>query len=1030
MTDKKKYDLIYTILFALLFLACFGIYLILHHKSFLRIPDGLNQYYMSFLYLGRWARSILRGLIRNRSLQIPLWDPSIGYGADIPTTFAFCFWDPFCWISVFFPSRYAEYGYEIMIVLKLYTAGMAFSRYAFHRFREGGASLSAVLAGALVYVFSAVSYAAFGQSTLINPLILFPLLMIGADHLYEKRKSRLYVIILAFSFAQRFSTACIMLVLILLSYTLRLTGEVIGLRNRKKRKDIEQNRIISRLDPVKKGSDTRAQHYAMYVARRSAARDSADRPAQTSVSSEFRIIMPEKGRGRFIAGLYLRFILETFLALALSAISLIPYMRNSFSEGLSTINLQGGLLTSTAARDFFRNCFLGFTVSAGLPDRSSYFGFGIFTMICVFVLFTCRKKYLLIKAEFLLMTIFLCVPFIGHSAGDFQYTTARWIWAYTLVTALITTAAIPEIPRMNRKQCIGLAGMSAVYIATGFLMFSQDYLVMLWVSVILVVMTALCVNHSLRVQREQKKKSAPQSQLTEYSPTDRLKTAAAVAKAARNAAMNRQPSYHPSGQRTTAVLSIVMVCLSSVIMSSMSIRRENIFANQVTSGEAYSRVTQESGLSVLDSLDFSDGTRFNTDGTSRLGNTQWLYGVSGTDFSGTVYNQNIDDFHDSIALASSPSAFSYSGLNQRSELLALFGVNHYLASPGTHKLPVGFTNTPEKAGASTPDAKSDTPEKAGAGFNSYAPAEKNSLFYVFQNSITEKAYLSLPPLERQQALMQAIVTDPSVSHNTISSDQLTLDTGVMNYSIETGDSVELTKVMQKSTGQASYMVSVNRPDAYVDLILDNPVSAEDDSREVYLSLKNLNFVNGGMESYRITVQEMYHQDPVDGGGAELNGYTTYNSKYTGKKNYLLNIGRLTGAFSKIRICFHTAGTYTIDDMDLLQRSDESIGRNIHALNDSVTNTRTGVNSCSCYVSMKEDGYLFASVPYSTGWTIYDNGKEISAQKADLAFTAVSLDSGSHHVTMHYLTPGILPGLYVTIFALLILIVVFRKKKKT
>lgn len=1015
MTDKKKYDLIYTAMFTMLFLACFGIYLILHHKSFLRISDGLNQYYMTFLYFGRWSRSILNGLMKRGSLHIPLWDSSIGYGADIPTTFAFCFWDPFCWISVFFPSRFAEYGYEIMIVLKLYAAGTAFSRYAFHRFRQNEISPTAILSGALVYVFSAVSYAAFGQSTLINPLILFPLIMIGADHIYEKRKSRLYVIILAFSFAQRFSTACIMLLLIILSYTLRLTGEVIELRNRNKRKNIEQNRIISRLDPVKRGSDSRAQHYAMYVARRSAARDSADNPVQTSVSSEFRIIMPEKGRGRFIAGLYLRFILETLLALGLSAISLIPYMQNSFSEGLSTINLQGGLLTSTAARDFFRDCFLGFTVSAGLPDHSSYFGFGIFTLICVFVLFTCRKKYLLIKAEFLLMTLFLCVPFIGHSAGDFQYTTARWIWAYTLVTALITALAIPEISRMNRRQRVGLVSLSGTYIVLGILLFTEDYLFMLWISSILVCMTAVCVNQSLRIQKEQMKKSAPQSQLTEYSPTDRLKTAAAVAKAARSAAMNRQLSYHSSGHRVTAVLSIVMVCVSSVIMSGMAIKRENIFENQVINGEAYKLVTRESGLSVLNGLDFSDGSRFNTDGMNRPGNTQWLYGVSGIDFSGTVYNQNIDDFHNSIALAGSPSAFSYSGLDQRSELLALFGVNHYLAASGIRNLPVGFSSTPEKTG--------DT-------CVSYAPSEKNSLFYIFQNGITENEYLSLSPLERQQALMQAIVTDPSVPQDTISTDQLTLDNGVMNYSIETGDSVELTKVLQKSTEQASYMVSVNRPDAYVDLILDNPVSPEDDSREVYLYLKNLNFVNGGMESYRITAREMYHQEPVVGGGAELNGYTTYNSRYTGKKDFLMNIGRLTGAFNKIRICFHTAGTYTIDDMDLLQRSDESIGMNIHTLNNSLTNTRAAVNSYSCYVSMKEDGYLFASVPYSTGWAIYDNGKKIRAQKADLAFTAVRLESGSHHITMHYLTPGLLPGLYVTICSLLILIFVFRKIQKS
>lgn len=1030
MTDKKKYDLIYTALFVLLFLACFGMYLILQHKSFLRTPDGLNQYYMSFLYFGRWCRSILRGLIQSRSLSIPLWDPSIGYGADIPTTFAFCFWDPFCWISIFIPSRFAEYGYEVMIVLKLYFAGIAFGRYAFHRLRENGFSSAAVLTGTLVYVFSAVSYAAFGQSTLINPLILFPLLMIGADHIYEKRKSRLYVIILAFSFAQRFSTACIMLVLIILYYTLRLFAEMLGLRDRKKKKDIEENRIISRLDPVKRGADSRAQHYAMYVARRSAARDSADQQVMTPVSSEFRIIMPEKGRGRFIAGLYLRFLLETLLALGLSAISLLPYIRNSFSEGVSTINLQGGLLTSVAARDYFRNCFLGFAVGAGLPDHSSYFGFGIFTIVCVFVLFTCRKKYLLIKLEFLLMTLFLCIPFIGHSAGDFQYTAARWIWGYALVTALIAAMAVYEIPRMNRRQCVGLVCEAGIYIGVGLLLFSQDYLVILWVSVILMAMVVLCIQHSLRMDRQQKKKSAPQSQLTEYSPTDRIKTAAAVAKAARSAAMNKPAVRRSSGYRMTAVFSVCMVCLSAVIMSSTAMKRERIFDNQTTAGEAYNLVTQKSGLSVLNNLDFSDGSRFDSDSTSPFRNAQWLFQASGMDFSGTVYNQNIYDFHDSIALAGSPSAFSYSGLDQRSELLALFGVNHFLAGAdagNAGNLPFGFSSAAAEAVSDSLSGQSDRKDDAG-GFVSYTPTNKNSLFYVFRNGIMEKSYLSLPPLERQQALMQAIVTDPAVSQDTISTDQLKLDDGVMNYSIESGDGVELTKVQQKSTGATSFMVSVNRPDAYIDLILDNPVSPEDDSREIYLYLKNLNFVNGGMESFRITAQEMYHQKPVADGASLLSGYTIYDPKYTGKKNFLMNIGRLTGAFSKIRIYFNTAGTYTLDDMDLLQRSDTSIGENIHALHDPVTNRKAGVNSYSCYVSMDEDDYLFASIPYSTGWSVLDNGKPVTAQKADLAFTAVRLESGSHHITMHYLTPGLLPGLYVTIFSILILVVVFRKKR--
>ncbi|MGN0362707.1 MAG: hypothetical protein ACI4ET_07695, partial [Bilifractor sp.] len=115
MTGKKKYGLIYTILFGALFMACFGIYLITHHKSFLRVPDGLNQYYLGFLYIGRWGRTIIRTLFESHRFQIPLWDPSIGYGADVLTTFSYCLWDPFCWISFFIPSRYAEYGYEVMI---------------------------------------------------------------------------------------------------------------------------------------------------------------------------------------------------------------------------------------------------------------------------------------------------------------------------------------------------------------------------------------------------------------------------------------------------------------------------------------------------------------------------------------------------------------------------------------------------------------------------------------------------------------------------------------------------------------------------------------------------------------------------------------------------------------------------------------------------------------------------------------------------------------------------------------------------
>jgi len=113
----------------------------------------------------------------------------------------------------------------------------------------------------------------------------------------------------------------------------------------------------------------------------------------------------------------------------------------------------------------------------------------------------------------------------------------------------------------------------------------------------------------------------------------------------------------------------------------------------------------------------------------------------------------------------------------------------------------------------------------------------------------------------------------------------------------------------------------------------------------------------------------------------------------------------------------------------LKRSCESIEENINTLNGSAENVKIQTNTCSCDVNMNEEGYLFSSIPYSTGWVFYDNGKNIPSEKSDIAFTSVYLSEGSHHITMYYLTPGLLPGLYVTIFSLLIWIVVFQKHRK-
>lgn len=79
-----------------------------------------------------------------------MWDLNIGYGSDILTTLHYyVIGDPLTLLSVFFKSSQTEFLYEFLIFLRIYLAGIAFSRYAFYHKN----SKQAVFMGSMIYIF-------------------------------------------------------------------------------------------------------------------------------------------------------------------------------------------------------------------------------------------------------------------------------------------------------------------------------------------------------------------------------------------------------------------------------------------------------------------------------------------------------------------------------------------------------------------------------------------------------------------------------------------------------------------------------------------------------------------------------------------------------------------------------------------------------------------------------------------------------------------------------------------------------------
>ena len=199
--DRKNYYIVYTLMFCVLAFFVFMPFLI-HNKSLVYFGtngggDGLVSHYNTFVYYGKYLRSIIRTFLSTGKIVIPMWDMHIGYGQDIfQTLWYYAIGDPFAFLSVFIPTRFSEIGYCLMIIFEIYCAGLAFSYYAQFMNRK----YPAVLIAALIYAFAAYPLVISTLHPYFTlPMIMLPLLLTGVEKLLKANFSPFYVFIITLS---------------------------------------------------------------------------------------------------------------------------------------------------------------------------------------------------------------------------------------------------------------------------------------------------------------------------------------------------------------------------------------------------------------------------------------------------------------------------------------------------------------------------------------------------------------------------------------------------------------------------------------------------------------------------------------------------------------------------------------------------------------------------------------------------------------------------------------------------------------
>ncbi len=192
---KSCYYLAFTVLFAVTSSLVFFWYIV-NGASFISEGDGWRQHYKAFQYYSVYLKGIVANLFNSHRFIVPEWDFYISEGNDVLSTFHYyCLGDPVCLLLLIVPQDYIYVFYYTIVLLRIYAAGIAFSVMCSGLGKRYGAG---IMCGAFAYMFCYfVQHAASTHPFFLLPMVYFPLIILGTEHVFERGWSPLFIISLA-----------------------------------------------------------------------------------------------------------------------------------------------------------------------------------------------------------------------------------------------------------------------------------------------------------------------------------------------------------------------------------------------------------------------------------------------------------------------------------------------------------------------------------------------------------------------------------------------------------------------------------------------------------------------------------------------------------------------------------------------------------------------------------------------------------------------------------------------------------------
>lgn len=1014
-------------------------------RSTIYHSDAWRQHLRALAYYSKWLRGAVYHIVKEHSFDIQTYAFDLGYGADVITTMQYyCLGDPLAALSALVPTdRIAEYFQALMFVRPFLT-GLSFLAFALYVTAggqremlrkeadpgpsEGNSSQNqkeffqgeqaavcgnfapgtGLVAGALIYVFSGtVLYIGMLHPFFVNPMIWFPLLLLGVEKILREKRPALFMAVTALAALSSFYYFYMMAILTALYGIARIWQE--GRRKECSRKGPP--------DVCRNGQKVKGTGPFMTV--------SGYVPAQA-----------------------LKILGYALVGTAMAGVTLVPVLVQFENDPRAATSFHIPLLYSG---DYYRELLRNLLTWVNHPQYDVELCFGGAALALTFVLLS-LTGFRFLKGCLAVLTLMLLFPAAGTAMGGFAYLIDRWTWACALLIGMVTAQMFPLIGNLQRKNRIAsaLSGLAFTLLCAvcGVLQYPgvRDSLLVMWVT-----LGVLCLPGRIARLPELKsgagrKVSSELADIPEetgiFGTTGRRK-------------LPQHGLDLPVREAAVFALCVIMTGMNIMLANAASMGNfPREFLESMTPDE-YHAAAYGTEVRSVDALGGrSDFYRYT--GRDLNWNAALSTGISSTQFEFSLANGVVSDYFQAIGNPDEQN-FAYFALDDRMIPNMLAGVRYYSLAydnPFEYQfVPYGFAD-----------------RGMVGNYHLYQSDFALPAGFTVSGRISQEAFRDMTTTQRQEALLSGAVLDedsltsvdqnereafaaiPDVTEDTVNS----LTEQEVSFSVEPGEGVTWQRKAADNAGEDAAAdpgtkkednVPIRESDLKASGYAGSFLASEAGQSvtlsfqgvpdaETYLCFDGLCVSGGGALIYPIEVTAF--EGDAKTTQKTLKFQTPASQYYSGWKDFAINMGYSGNAVTRLVVTFPAAGTYSFDALrvvcqgsDVMAKGLQLAAQPLRDVNLHKNPVSYASNTITGSIDVTEDRILILNLPYSPGWSAEIDGEEVMPVRADVMFMAVPVSKGSHSVVLRYRTPGGHAGIAVSLagIALFILLTLYEHKQR-